>query len=123
VVPHLIVDSGNLLFKRKTPQSKTTAEILTAEAIQHAYKTMGYDAIAVSINDINAGDIFFTNSKKINFPWVSANIFDISGKLLFKPFVIKRIGEIRVGVVGLTESGKYKNDRIMIRDWGSLSGY
>ncbi len=117
MVPHLIVDAGNLLFKRRATQSKTTAEIITAETIQQAYNTMGYDAVAVSKSDINAGAIFFENSKKNNFPWVSANIFDISGELLFRPFVIKKIGEIRVGIIGLTEPGRYKNDTITISGW------
>ncbi len=78
---------------------------------------MGYDAVAVSKSDIDAGTIFFESLKKINFPWISANIFDISGELLFKPFVIKKIDEIRVGVIGLTGPGRYKNDTIMISDW------
>jgi len=59
---------------------------------------MGYDAVAVSGSDLAADVMFFENSVKINFPWISANIFDTSGKLLFKPFIIKKIGIDRAGI-------------------------
>lgn len=117
VLPHLIVDSGNLLFKHRTVHPKTQPEMLTAGTIQQAYKTMGYDAVAVSGADLAAGATFFENSEKINFPWISANIFDTSGKLLFKPFIIKKIGEISVGIVGLTGPGKYINEAVTVSDW------
>jgi len=78
---------------------------------------MGYDAVAVSGSDLAADIMFFENSAKINFPWISANIFDTSGKLLFKPFIIKKIGEISVGIVGLTGPGKYTNKEVIVSDW------
>ena len=111
------MDSGNLLFKRRTTQSKTKPEMLTAETIQQAFNSMGYDAVAVSESDLAAGMLLFENSEKIKFPWISANIFDASGKLLFKPFIIKKIGEIRVGIIGLTGSGTPGKGSIIINGW------
>jgi 2',3'-cyclic-nucleotide 2'-phosphodiesterase (5'-nucleotidase family) len=117
VSPLLKVDSGNLLFKSRKTQSKTKPDMLTAETIQQAYNTMGYDAVAVSESDLNAGKVFFEKSEKIKFPWISANIFDASGKMLFKPFIVKKIGEIRVGIIGLTGSGTPGNGSIVINGW------
>lgn len=78
------------------------------------YSIMGYDAIAVSSSDLTAGQVFL---KKTNVPWVSSNILDDSGKLLFDPFIIKKVGDLKVGVIGLTGPGNYKNDKIIISDW------
>lgn len=78
---------------------------------------MGYDAVAVSKDDLAAGELFFKNAEKINFPWISANIFDNDGQLLFKPFFIKEIGSINIGIIGLTGPDGYKNDKIVISGW------
>ncbi len=116
-LPHLIVDAGNLLFKRKTRQPKTPTEMLTAETIQQAYGAMGYDAVAVSESDFAAGTAFLKNSEKTDLTWISANLFDTTGKLLFEPFIVKKIGKITVGVIGLTGPGQYQNEKIVIGDW------
>lgn len=78
---------------------------------------MGYDAVAVSANDLAAGKMLFENSEKIKFPWISSNIFDTNGKLRFQPFIIKNIGETRIGIIGLTGSGRPEYDSIVINDW------
>ena len=116
-LPHLLADSGNLLFKPRNTLPKTAAEMLTATTIRQAYSMMGYDAVAVSSSDLTAGEIFFKNSKKTNFPWVSSNVFDASGNLLFEPFITRKVGKIRVGVIGLTGPGNYENDKIVISGW------
>ncbi len=116
-LPHLTVDAGNLLFKRNTRQPKTPPEMLTAETIQQAYGAMGYDAVAVSENDFSAGIVFFKNPEETDLTWISANIFDTSGRLLFKPFIIKKIEKITVGIIGLTGPGQYQNEKIVIGDW------
>lgn len=113
-LPHLIVDSGNLLFKPRNAQVKTEIQMLTAEAIIQAYSLMGYDAVAVSSSDLAAGEILF---EKNNFQWVSSNVRDGSGRLLFEPFVIKKVGKLNVGIIGLTGPGNYKNDKIVISHW------
>ena len=78
---------------------------------------MGYDAVAVSKDDLTAGELFFKNGEKINFPWISANIFDSAGQLLFKPFFIRKIGSINIGIIGLTGPGGHKNNKIIISGW------
>ena len=44
-------------------------------------------------------------------------MFDASGKLLFEPFITRKVGIIRVGVIGLTGPGNYGNDKIVISGW------
>ncbi len=89
----------------------------TAETIMKSYLTIGYDAVAVSSNDLSAGRQFFEKSAEFNFPWISANIFDASGNLLFKPSILKEVGGITFGIIGLTGRGNYSNEQVVIGDW------
>ena len=91
--------------------------MLTADTIMRTYGKIGYDAVAVSANDLSAGRQFFEKSAVINFPWLSANIFDTSGNLLFKPSLLKKIGGITIGIIGITGQGKYSSEYIEISDW------
>jgi len=116
-LPPLVVDSGNLLFKRKGNLARSRAEISNAETITQSYSAMGYDAVAVSSNDLTAGGEFFNKSAESDFPWISANIFDTSGNILFKPYILKDIGEITVGVVAITAQGNYSNEWAVIKEW------
>jgi len=116
-LPALTVDSGNLLFKRQGSNPKTTPELLTAETILKSYQIMSYDAVAVSGSDLTAGEEFWRSSLSSNFPWISANVFDTSGRLFFEPYRIKQIGELTIGIIGLTGTSRDKNDRFVIRDW------
>lgn len=91
--------------------------MLTAEAIMNSYIKMGYDAVAVAGNDLTGGEQFIKQEGSFKFPWVSANVFDVSGKLIFKPYLLQEVSGLTIGIVGLTESGTYRNDNIIIRDW------
>ena len=82
-----------------------------------SYLAIGYDAVAVSSNDLSAEEQFFEKSAEVNFPWISANIFDTSGNLLFKPSILKEIGGITIGIIGLTGRGNYSNEQVVIGDW------
>ncbi len=72
---------------------------------------MGYDAVAVSANDIDSGEDFLEETLNDGFPWISANLVDENGKPVSKPYVIKTINSLKVAIIGLTEpispSSKY----------------
>jgi len=115
--PLLLVDAGNLLFK-KGDSSTNPVAMITAHGIARAYRTLSYDAVAVSPQDMNAGRDFFRTSQTNGFPWISANIFDDDERLVFPPMVIvKRSGAPDVGIIGLT--GKSENGSFWARigDW------
>jgi len=62
---------------------------------------MGYDCIAIGDQDFVEGFDFFSYiSEKANFPFVCANL-KRKGKLLGRPYFIKEIGRIKVGILGL----------------------
>jgi len=66
------------------------------------YTYMGYDAVAVGSYDLQAGISLLKETAVSGFPWLSANIVDLSGKPIFKPYKIIRKNGQSVGVIGLT---------------------
>jgi len=96
---------------------------ITAEGIIDSYNLMGYDAVAVGRNDLAAG-LAFLNEKAAGskFTWLSANLVSKSDeKPLFSPSVIQKVGNLSVGIIGLTEfDGSplfQKNEDAVILPW------
>jgi len=70
-----------------------------------SYNEMGYDAVNVGEKDLMMRLKFLSDvSQKAKFPFVSANLVDKKTvKSIFKPYVIKEIGGLRIGIVGLLD--------------------
>lgn len=103
--PSLILDGGSLLFKSNSVhKSLADQSRITAKGIIKAYNLIGYDAVGVSSRDLAAGLDFLLEIKaNSKFDWLSANIINKSdGQPLFKPTISRNIGDIKIGVVGLT---------------------
>jgi hypothetical protein len=106
-VPRLTLDGGNLLFKQESlPPAMLEQAMITAEAINDSYNLMHYDAVAVGRNDLAAGISFLENqASRSSFNWLSANLVRKStGKPVFPASIIRNVGNIRVGIIGLTDN-------------------
>jgi hypothetical protein len=122
--PSLAVDAGNLLFKheRIAPGLLQQATI-TAKGIIDAYNLMQYDAVAVGRNDLGAGLSYLKEQAAgANFTWLSANLVHKTDKKpIFSPSLIRKIGNITVGIIGLTgHDGKVQfknNEDAVILPW------
>ncbi|AUP77065.1 hypothetical protein CWS02_24520 [Enterobacter sp. EA-1] len=67
-----------------------------------AMNRMGYDAFTPGNADfIFGGQSLLALNKKARFPFVSANIL-YQGKPAFTPFIIKNIGGMNVGIIGVS---------------------
>ncbi len=66
---------------------------------------MGYDAVNVGEKDLMMGLKFLSEvSQKAKFPFLSANLVERkSQKTIFKPYVIKEIVGLKVGILGLMD--------------------
>ena len=66
---------------------------------------MGYDAVNVGEKDLMMGFKFLSDlTQKAKFPFLSANLIDKkSQKGVFKPYVIKEISGVRIGIIGLMD--------------------
>jgi len=65
---------------------------------------MHYDAVAVGENDLAAGLAFLQEqAARAEFIWLSANLVSkTTGKPLFSASIVRRVGDISVGIIGLT---------------------
>ncbi len=100
----LLLDTGNLFF-RKPSQTETKQKdgFLRAELLIQAYNEMGYDAVNVGEKDLMEGLKFLTDlTPRTKFSLISANLVERkTGKSIFKPYLIKEIAGLRIGIIGL----------------------
>ncbi len=78
---------------------------------------MAYDAVGVSYHDLLAGYDFFKTHYLIDFPFVSANVFKSSGEHVFKAHIIKKMGSVNLGIIGITGLGGGELRNMVIKDW------
>jgi len=102
----LLLDTGNLLF-RKPPQTETKRRdaLLRVDLLIQSYNEIGYDVVNVGEKDLMMGFKFLSEvSSKAKFSFVSTNLVDKkTGKSVFKPYVIKEVAGLRIGIVGLLD--------------------
>lgn len=69
-----------------------------------AMNALGYDAMAVGNHEFNFGlDVLRRAQKDSSFPWLSANTrLTGDGSPAFPEYVVKELGGVRVGILGLT---------------------
>ena len=108
--PVLVIDSGDT-----TTRGPLATEYEGVDEVA-AMNLIGYDLAAVGNNEFklkDAADIrdwrgaqaaLQTLIRRSRFPWICANVTDADGKPLpgVSPFVVKRIGPVRVAFLGLT---------------------
>jgi 2',3'-cyclic-nucleotide 2'-phosphodiesterase (5'-nucleotidase family) len=94
----ITVDSGDLLNEYlEIKESVKKSVFLKADLTARAFKQIGIDAVNVGELDLVLGlDYLRELEANYGIPFVSASLVDGSGKLVFKPYVIKDIGKIRV---------------------------
>ena len=113
----ILLDSGNLLFKRSKIGNGITQEKLTADAIVDIYKTIDYDAVGVGPLDLSAGKNFILQSNDAGFPWISSNIRDHSGKPVFKEWISRQLGDTNVIITALTGATEKPIEGVSILPW------
>ncbi len=69
-----------------------------------AMSAMKYDAMAVGNHEFNFGlAVLHKAQKESTFPWLSANTRNVSdGSAAFPEYLVKTVGGIRIGILGLT---------------------
>lgn len=102
----LIIDAGDLFYPgdRAAPsEDRKIVMNLKAKAIVAAFNHMGCDAITIGESDLLWGkEDLLEIVKGAQFPVISANLIDTkTGSPLFRPYVIKQMEGLRVGIFGL----------------------
>lgn len=92
----LLVDNGDAI------QGEPIGLFSGGEAIIDVMNVMGYDAAIPGNHEFDYGmEKFLALTKKANFPYISCN-FEHEGELVFDPWLIKEIGGLKIGFVGVT---------------------
>ena len=92
----LLVDDGDAF------QGEPIGTMTKGESIINIMNTLGYDVAIPGNHDFDYGmDRFLKLVKKANFPYISCN-FNKEGELVFDPWLIKEIGGVKIGFVGVT---------------------
>ena len=94
----LLLDAGNALFGDESLDSD-------GRVIVSAYNALRYDAVNLSYRDFRLGHgATVAALRDAKFSVVSSNLLDaMTGKLLVNPYVVKKVGDSRIAVVGATE--------------------
>lgn len=100
--PVLVMDAGDVFTRGPLSDLKGTVDFEVMNAV-------GYDIMALGNNEFKGAPglegrrIMFDRIKQARFPVVSANVFDqATGKTIVPEFEIFELGELKVGVFGLT---------------------
>jgi hypothetical protein len=118
----LLLDSGNLLFKRRSIGHGLNQERLTAKAILQVYKESGYDAVGVGPLDLAGGLDFLLESQAGGFPWVSANISDDSGSPLFQPWIQRSFGGKDIAITSVMATPVVQIPGTTVQPWKESLG-
>jgi 2',3'-cyclic-nucleotide 2'-phosphodiesterase/3'-nucleotidase len=75
-----------------------------ADPMSAAMSAVKYDAMAVGNHEFNFGlDVLRKAQKEASFPWLSANTRNAAdGTPAFPEFLVKTVGGVKIGVLGLT---------------------
>ncbi|MGV6933952.1 5'-nucleotidase C-terminal domain-containing protein [Paenibacillus sp. FSL H7-0442] len=93
----LLLDDGD------TVHGTTFATLVKGESIVKVINKLRYDAMVPGNHEFNYGWKHLVElSKEIQFPVLSANIKQTDGTRLFKPYVIKEVDGVKIGIIGLT---------------------
>ena len=103
----LLLDSGDTIqgtplayFHNKKNNAPPDPMMLTMSALK-------YDAMAVGNHEYNFGLKNLEKARReASFPWISSNTYKAgTNETYYQPYIIKEVGGVRVGVLGLTTPG------------------
>jgi 2',3'-cyclic-nucleotide 2'-phosphodiesterase (5'-nucleotidase family) len=74
-----------------------------AYLIIDSFNLMGYDAMGIGDDDLSLGKEFLAEAlNRARFPFISSNTLDeTSGQPLFRPYIIKEVNDLRIGIFSL----------------------
>ncbi len=104
----LLLDCGDTI--QGTPLAYYFAEKDTSKPnpMIAAFNLLHYDAMAVGNHEFNFGEEVMWKAKgESKFPWLAANIKETytQGTPYFRPYIIKIVDGVRVGIVGFVTPG------------------
>ncbi|MGH9942223.1 MAG: bifunctional metallophosphatase/5'-nucleotidase [Pyrinomonadaceae bacterium] len=106
--PHtLLVDSGDTIQGTPFAYYHNKKNNQPPDPMMLAMSALGFDALAVGNHEYNFGLKVLEKARgEANFPWLSANTYRQGTRETYhRPYLVKELGGVRVGVLGLTTPG------------------
>ena len=67
---------------------------------------LNYDAMAVGNHEYNFGlKVLGESTQRSKLPRLSANTYDKSTRAHYKPYIVKEVAGVKIGILGLTTPG------------------
>ncbi|HEV2761586.1 MAG TPA: 5'-nucleotidase C-terminal domain-containing protein [Pyrinomonadaceae bacterium] len=103
----LLVDSGDTIQGTPLAYYHNKKNNAPPDPVMLAMNAMRFDAMAVGNHEYNFGlKVLEKARREAAFPWLSANTYRKgTAETYHKPYVVKEVGGVRVGVLGLTTPG------------------
>jgi 2',3'-cyclic-nucleotide 2'-phosphodiesterase/3'-nucleotidase len=101
--PVLLLDGGDAIQGGALVDAWQRGDRARPEPTTTAMTRLGYDAMAVGNHEFSYGlEALDAARAASGFPWLAANVVRDDGKPAFGTSIVKTLGGVRVGVVGLT---------------------
>ena len=103
----VLVDSGDTIQGSPLESFHSRKNNAPPDPMMLVMSSLDYDAMAVGNHEYNFGlKILEKARKEANFPWLSANTYDkATSQPHYKPYIIKDVAGVKIGVLGLTTPG------------------
>src|SRR3982750_3515929 len=103
----LLIDSGDTIQGSPLESFHGRKNNQPTDPMVLAMNSLNYDAMAVGNHEYNFGLKNLEKARKeAKFPWLSANTYDAkTDNPHYQPYIVKQLGSVRVGILGLTTPG------------------
>ena len=102
--PVLLVNCGDTLAGTALAYHHATRNPRSPEPMMAAMNRLRFDAMVVGNHEYDFGwEALESARQQAEFPWLAANVyFKGSERTFFEPYVVRVVGGVRVGILGLT---------------------
>lgn len=103
----LLVDSGDTIQGTPSQYFHNKKNNAPRDPMMLVMSSLHYDAMAVGNHEYNFGlQVLEKARSEAEFPWLSANTYKTGPETThYKPYVVKEVSGVRVGILGLTTPG------------------
>lgn len=103
----VLIDSGDTIQGTPLAYFHNRKNNRPPDPMMLAMSSLDYDALAVGNHEYNFGlPVLLKAKSEAGFPWLSGNTYRAgTNETYHKPYIVKEVGGVRVGIIGLTTPG------------------
>jgi 2',3'-cyclic-nucleotide 2'-phosphodiesterase / 3'-nucleotidase len=103
----VLIDSGDTIQGSPLESFHGRKNNAPPDPMMLVMNSLSYDSMTVGNHEYNFGLKVLEKARgEAKFPWLSANTYDIAGqKTHYKPYIIKEVAGLKIGILGLTTPG------------------